>query len=41
MRLITSFLALAGLVAALLVGAGTGVTSAQTGALKANPPICC
>ena len=41
MRSITCLLALAGLVAALLVGAGTGATSAQPGALKANPPICC
>ena len=41
MRLITRFLALAGLAAVLFVGAATGVTSAQTGAVKANPPICC
>ena len=41
MRLIACFLALAGLVAVLLVGAGTGVNSAQLGAPKSNPPICC
>jgi hypothetical protein len=41
MRLITCFLVLAGLAAVLLVGGGTGVTSAQAGVVKANPPICC
>ena len=41
MRLITCFFVLAGLAAVLLVGGSSGVTSAQAGALKANPPICC